>query len=217
MSKVFPKSINRLPIRILTILFVLVATAVVAFYYYGEPRYTRVGFAPDQPVPFDHALHAGQLGLDCRYCHSFVEQSGKANIPPASTCMNCHNQVRSQSPLLEMVRTSYETGKTIPWVRVHQLPDFVYFNHSVHVNRGVSCYECHGQINEMQVVRHEKPLSMAFCLECHRNPERFIRPPEEVFNLDWRPESTEEQLTRGLEAVQDWHVSPPVNCSGCHQ
>ncbi len=217
MSKVFSKSINQWPLRILAILLVLAVTAVVAFYYYWEPRYTRVGFAPDQPVPFDHALHAGQLGIDCRYCHSFVEQSRHSNVPPASTCMNCHNQVRSDSPLLEPVRRSYETGEPVPWVRVHQLPDYVYFNHSVHVNRGVSCYECHGQINQMTVVRHEKPLSMAFCLECHREPERFIRPPEEVFNLDWRPESEEEQLTRGLEAVHNWRVSPPVNCSGCHQ
>lgn len=217
MSKVFSKSVNKLPLRILTALFTLAVTGVVAFYYYAEPRYTRVGFAPEQPVPFDHALHAGQLGLDCRYCHSFVETSGRANIPNATTCMNCHNQIQSQSPLLEMVRASAETGEPIPWVRVHQLPDYVYFNHSVHVNRGVSCYDCHGQVNEMAVVRHAQPLSMAFCLECHRSPERFVRPPEEVFNLDWRPESAEEQLSRGLQAVHDWHIHPPLNCSSCHQ
>ncbi|HLS28532.1 MAG TPA: ammonia-forming cytochrome c nitrite reductase subunit c552 [Opitutales bacterium] len=217
MSKIFPKSVNKLPVRIVTILFIVVVTGLVAFYYYAVPRYTRVGFAPDQPVPYDHALHAGQLGIDCRYCHSFVESSGKANIPDATTCMNCHNQIQTQSPLLEMVRASAETGEPIPWVRVHQLPDYVYFNHSVHVNRGISCYDCHGQVNEMAVVQHAQPLSMAFCLECHRNPERYVRPPEEVFNLDWRPESPEEQLSRGLQTVHDWHIDPPLNCSSCHQ
>lgn len=217
MSKVFRESVNQLPLRIVVILVVVVVTGIVAFYYYGEPRYTRVGFAPDQAVPFEHSLHVGQLGLDCRFCHSHVERSSHANVPNTATCMNCHNQVRSQSPLLEMVRQSNETGEPIPWVRVHQVPDFVYFNHAVHVNRGVSCYECHGQVNEMPVVRHDKSLSMSFCLECHRAPERFVRPPEEVFNLDWRPESAEEQLTRGLDAVHNWNIAPPVNCSGCHQ
>lgn len=217
MSKVFSKSINQLPLRIILVLMALGATAVVAFYYYAQPQYTRVGFSPNQPVPFDHALHVGQLGLDCRYCHSHVEQSGTANIPASSTCMNCHNQIRSESPLLEMVRESYESGEAIPWVRVHQVPDFVYFNHAVHVNRGVSCYDCHGQVNEMQVVNHAKSHSMAFCLECHRTPEKFLRPPEEVFNLDWRPESVEEQLTFGINAVRDWNIAAPVNCTGCHQ
>lgn len=217
MSKVFKESINELPLKILIALFVIGATAVVAFYYYGTPKYTRVGFAPSQPVAFDHALHAGQLGLDCRYCHSNVERSGHANIPATATCMNCHNQIRTESPALELVRRSHETGEPIPWVRVHQIPDFVYFNHSVHVNRGVSCYECHGQVNEMQVVRHDKPLSMAFCLECHRAPERFVRPHDEIFNLNWRPESEEEQIRRGMEAVKAHHIHAPVTCSGCHQ
>lgn len=217
MSKVFPKSINQLPLRIIIILLVVGAMAAFAFDYYAQPRYTRVGYAPDQPVPFDHALHVGQLGLDCRYCHSHVEESGHSNVPSTTTCMNCHNQIQTQSPLLEMVRESYETGEAIPWVRVHQIPDFVYFNHAVHVNRGVSCYDCHGQVNEMEVVYHSKPLSMSFCLECHRQPEKFIRPPEEIFNLDWRPESMEEQLTRGLNAVHDWNINAPVNCTGCHQ
>lgn len=217
MSKLFKKSFNKLPLMIVTGLFVIGVVSVSAFYYYATPKYTRVGFAPTQPVAFEHSLHAGQLGLDCRYCHSNVERSGHANVPAASTCMKCHNQIKADSPALELVRESNETGAPIPWVRVHQIPDFVYFNHSVHVNRGVSCYECHGQVNEMPVVRHDKPLSMAFCLECHRSPERFVRPHDEVFNLDWRPESEEEQIKRGLEAVRANHIHAPVNCSGCHQ
>jgi hypothetical protein len=217
MSKIFRKSINLLPLKILVGLGVIGVTVVAAFYYYATPYYTRVGFAPTQPVAFDHALHAGQLGLDCRYCHSHVERSGHANVPATTTCMNCHNQIRSQSPALELVRRSYETGDPIPWVRVHQIPDFVYFNHAVHVNRGVSCYDCHGQVNQMKVVSHDRPLSMAFCLECHRNPERYVRPHHEVFNLNWRPESMEEQLRRGRETVSAHRLSPPVTCSGCHQ
>jgi len=217
MSKIFKESVNELPRNLLIAILVIGVTAVIAFYYYGTPRYTRVGFAPPQPVAFDHALHAGQLGLDCRFCHSHVERSGHANIPDTTTCMKCHNQIRTQSPALELVRQSYETGEAIPWVRVHQLPDFVYFNHAVHVNRGVSCYDCHGQVNEMQVVRHDRPLSMAFCLECHRHPEKYIRPHDQVFNLNWRPESIEEQLQRGLEAVTAKQIHAPVTCSGCHQ
>lgn len=217
MSKIFKESINELPRTILIAILVIGATAVIAFYYYATPKYTRVGFAPAQPVAFDHSLHAGQLGLDCRYCHSNVERSGHANVPATSTCMNCHNQIRTDSPALELVRRSYETGEAIPWVRVHQIPDFVNFNHSVHVNRGVSCYDCHGQVNEMQVVRHDRPLSMAFCLECHRHPEKYIRPHDQIFNLNWRPESIEEQLQRGMEAVKGHHIQAPVTCSGCHQ
>lgn len=217
MSKVFTKSINAWPLRIVTILFVLVLAVIFGVWYYASPQYTRVGFAPNQPVAFDHALHAGQLGLDCRFCHSHVERSGHANVPSTTTCMSCHNQVRVGSPALEEVVRAYENGDSIPWVRVHQLPDFVYFNHAVHVNRGVSCYDCHGQVNEMRVVSQAKTHSMAFCLECHRAPEKRIRPPEEIFNLDWRPESVEEQLQRGMQVVHDWNVKPPVTCTGCHQ
>ena len=217
MSKIFSKSVNKLPAQLVIILLVVGVTTVSGFYYYGTPRYTRVGFAPNQPVAFDHALHSGGLGLDCRYCHSHVEQSGIANVPSTNTCMNCHNQIRTESPALELVRQSYETGEPIPWVRVHQLPDFVYFNHAVHVNRGISCYDCHGQVNEMEVVRHDRPLSMAFCLECHRHPEQFVRPHEEVFNLDWRASSVREQLERGLQSVQDYRIAPPLNCTACHQ
>ena len=148
MSDIFPKWTNRLPLQI-AVGTVLVGTAVTAgVWYYFTPKYTRVGYQPIQPVAFSHAIHADQLGLDCRYCHSAVEKSWYSNVPSASTCMNCHSQVLKDSPKLELVRESAATGKPIPWVHIHKTPDYVYFNHSVHVNRGVSCVHCHGQIGQ---------------------------------------------------------------------
>jgi hypothetical protein len=138
--------------------------------YYFTPKYTRVGFQPTQPVPFSHSIHVKQLGLDCRYCHDGVEKSWYSNVPAADTCMNCHSAVRADDPKLEPVRASYkDANKPVEWVQIHKLPDYVYFNHSVHVNRGVSCVECHGRVDEMDEVRHEKHFSMTFCLDCHRD------------------------------------------------
>lgn len=217
MSKIFPKAANRLPLQIVIFLVVVGGIATAGVSYYMTPKYTRVGYAPVQPVPFSHAQHAGELGIDCRYCHSNVEKSGFSNVPTSQTCMNCHNQIKTQSPLLEPIRHSYETGDPVPWVQIHSTPDFVYFNHSVHVNRGVSCWECHGQINQMEVVRHEKPLSMAWCLECHRNPEQHLRPRDQITNLDWRPASPEAQQKLGKELVDHMKILPPQSCSGCHR
>src|SRR3954471_5402254 len=190
MSKLFPKSANRLPLQIVVYLVVLGSIATAGVTYYMTPKYTRVGYAPVQPVPFSHAQHVQEVGLDCRYCHSNVDKSAHSNIPTAQTCLNCHKQIKANSPLLAPVREAYDvekgvdTGKPVPWVWIHKTPDFAFFNHSIHVNRGVSCVECHGKINEMDTVRHEQPLSMAFCIECHRNPETRIRDPKDVFNLD---------------------------------
>lgn len=218
MSKLFPKSANRLPLQIIVYLFLLGGIVTAATTYYATPKYTRVGYAPVQPVPFSHELHNGQLGIDCRFCHSNVEKSGHANVPTAQTCMNCHSAIKTTSPLLAPVRESYESGDPVEWVRVHQAPDYVYFNHAVHVNRGVSCVSCHGKINEMPVVTHAEPLSMGFCLECHRNPEAHIRPLSEVTNLNWEhPEGTTGQLEMGKKFVHDWNVNPPQSCSGCHR
>ena len=156
---------------------VLVGTALVAgAWYYLTPKYSRVGYQPIQPVSFSHATHAGQLGIDCRYCHNAVEKSWYSNIPGSSTCMNCHNQVLKDDPRLALIRESAQSGKPIPWVQIHRVPDYVYFNHSVHVDRGISCVECHGPVNKMEEVYHNKPLSMTFCLDCHRNPAAKIRP-----------------------------------------
>lgn len=217
MANLFPKWSNAAPLKIILSLGVLGVTAVAGVTYYMTPKYSRVGYAPTQPVAYNHYLHAEQLGLDCRYCHTYVDESGHANVPDAGTCMNCHSHVKKDSPLLEPVRTSYETGEPIEWVRIHKVPDYVYFNHAVHVNRGVSCIECHGNINEMEVVHHSEPLSMAFCLECHRNPEDSIRPLDEVYNLNWTPENAEAHAEWAREAVVNWNVNPPQSCSGCHR
>ena len=217
MSYIFSKSANKLPLQIVIYLVVLVGIATAGATYYMTPKYTRVGYAPVQPVPYSHALHVGQLGLDCRYCHSNVDKSGYANLPTAQTCMNCHNAVKKDSPLLAVVRNSYETGDPVPWVKVHELPDFVYFNHAVHVNRGVSCVECHGKVNEMKVVTHTQPLSMSFCLECHRDPASRVRQPEDIYDLDSPTIAATAGLEAGEKFVHDWNIKPPQSCTGCHR
>ena len=156
-------------------------------WYYFTPKYTRVGYQPIQPVQFSHATHADQMGIDCRYCHSAVEKSWYSNIPTAGLCMNCHGQVLKDDPRLALVRESALSGKPILWVQIHKVPEFVYYNHAVHVNRGVSCYECHGQLNQMEEVRHAQPLSMTFCLDCHRDPAARLRPPDKI--PEKRPEN----------------------------
>ncbi|MFA5057292.1 MAG: cytochrome c3 family protein [Opitutaceae bacterium] len=217
MSHVFPKWSNALPLQIILYLFVLGGTVTAGVTYYCTPKYLRVGYAPVQPVPYDHSLHAGQLGLDCRYCHSNVDQSGFANLPTSQTCMNCHSLVKPQSPLLAVVRASYQSGEPVPWVQVHKAPDYVYFNHAVHVNRGVSCVECHGQINEMPVVYHAKSLSMKFCLTCHRDPASFLRAPADVYNLDSPTLAAQGRAAEAARLIHDWKIKPPESCSGCHR
>lgn len=196
----------------------LVGTAVTAgVWYYFSPKYYRVGYQPIQPVPFSHAVHAGQLGMDCRYCHTGVEKSWFSNIPAASTCMNCHSQVLKDDPRLALVRESAATGKPIEWIQIHKLPDFAYFNHSVHVNRGISCVECHGRIDQMDEVYHAKPFGMAFCLDCHRHPELKLRPENKITDLAWQPKSEAEQLKDGKQRMQDWKVESLQTCSACHR
>ncbi len=217
MSYIFSKSANKLPLQIVIYLVVLAGIATAGVTYYMTPKYSRVGYAPVQPVPYSHELHVGQLGLDCRYCHSNVDKSGFANLPTAQTCMNCHNQVKPDSPLLAPVRHSYETGEPLPWVKIHDLPDFAYFNHAVHVNRGVSCVECHGKINEMEVVEHAQPLSMGFCLDCHRAPESRVREPADIFDLNSPTIAEKHGIEAGKKFVHDWNIKPPQSCSGCHR
>ncbi|HEY7117169.1 MAG TPA: cytochrome c3 family protein [Tepidisphaeraceae bacterium] len=152
-----------------------------------SPKALAVGYAPQQPVPYSHALHAGKLGIDCRYCHTTVEKAPFAALPPTQICMNCHTAIHNTSPRLEPIRQSWATGKPMEWVKVHDLPDYVYFNHSAHVNHGVGCASCHGRIDHMDVVEQVAPLSMGWCLDCHRAPENNLRPKDQVTNLAWRP------------------------------
>lgn len=217
MANFFPRWSNYLALKLIVIAAVLGTTVVAGVSYYFTPKYTRVGYMPIQPVPFSHDIHVKQLGMDCRYCHSFVEVSAHSNIPTTQTCMNCHQQVQKDSPKLAAVRQSWETGAPIPWVQIHKTPDYVYFNHAAHVNRGVSCYSCHGPVHEMQVVYHHQPHSMGWCLDCHRAPENHLRPPEQVFNLDWAPPEGTTQKEIGLKFKHEWNVNPPENCAGCHR
>jgi hypothetical protein len=222
MSAVFPKWMNRLPLMIVVGVLLIGGGVVAGVWYYFTPKYTRVGYQPIQPVAFSHKVHVDQLGLDCRYCHHDVERSWFSNIPSASTCMNCHNQVLKDDPRLALVRESVATGRPIAWVQVHKVPDYVYFNHSVHVNRGISCVECHGRIDQMDEVYHAKPLSMSFCLDCHRDPASFIRPLDKITDLGWRwsedpAENTRQQQAQGRWLVEHWRVESLQNCSACHR
>ena len=176
---------------------------------------TNTGYQPRQPVPFSHALHAGDLGIDCRYCHNTVEVASHAAIPPTQTCMNCHSQIRTQSAALLPVRESYATGMPIPWVRVHDLPDYAYFDHSAHVTRGIGCVSCHGRVDKMEVVYQANSLTMGWCLDCHRNPEGHLRPPAQVTKMDWVP--PEDQRTLGLRLREENRINPSTDCSTCHR
>lgn len=186
-------------------------------WYYFTPEYTRVGYQPIQPVAFSHNIHAGQLGIDCRYCHSAVEKSWYSNVPTAGLCMNCHNQVLKDDSKLALVRDSAASGTPIPWVQIHKTPEFVYFNHSVHVNRGISCVECHGRIDQMDEVHEARSFSMTFCLSCHRDPAARIRPPDKITDLGWTAGSPEKQREMGTKFVHDWKVQSLQSCSACHR
>lgn len=216
MPAIFPRWTNRLPLLVLAGALLVGTATMAGIWYYMTPEYARVGYTPVQPVPFSHNTHVNQLGMDCRYCHNMVERSWYSNVPAAGTCMNCHNQVLATDPRLALVRESAATGKPIPWVQVHKLPDFAYFNHSVHVNRGISCVHCHGDIHKMDEVRHDKTLSMAFCLECHRDPAKNLRPKEKVTDLDWNPHQNLPQDWFTKKA-QEMKVNASQNCSACHR
>jgi ferredoxin len=176
---------------------------------------TRARVARGQPVPFSHRHHAGELGIDCRYCHTSVEEAAYANIPPTETCMNCHAQIWTGAGMLEPVRASYRNGESIPWTKVYDLPDFVYFNHSIHVHKGIGCSTCHGRVDQMNLTRQEPSLHMEWCLGCHREPERYVRPREEIFNMAWQPPA--DQLRLGEELVQNYAIERRQDCSVCHR
>jgi len=214
MPQIFPRKVNTLPHLSLGATLFGSLFALLLVWYYFSPEYTDVGYAPEQPVSYSHRLHIDALGMDCRYCHSWVEVSDISNIPATETCMNCHGIVQSQSLALLPVRDSWATGNSIPWVKVHQLPDYAQFSHAVHVDVGVGCETCHGRIDQMDVVRQVEPLSMGWCLECHRQPELYLRPPEEVTSMGFtQPHDFVEQ---NLDRIRIEGIQPPTNCSACH-
>jgi len=183
--------------------------------YFRSPLYTGQHEFVDQPVQFTHEHHVAGLGIDCRYCHFSVETSAFAGIPPTKVCMNCHSQVWTEAPILEPIRESFRTDKAIRWQRVHRLADYVYFNHSAHVNKGIGCAECHGAVDRMPLISQEKSLQMAWCLECHRNPEKFVRPKDEVFNMSYQ--KPENQQALAAELVKSYHIQSKVSCTTCHR
>ncbi|HUJ20010.1 MAG TPA: cytochrome c3 family protein [Bryobacteraceae bacterium] len=176
---------------------------------------TRAKVPIEQPVPFSHEHHVGGLGIDCRYCHTSVENSSFAGIPPTKTCMNCHSQIWNNAAMLEPVRESFRSDKSIRWIRVHDLPDYVYFNHSIHVAKGVGCTTCHGQVNKMPLMWQEASLQMSWCLDCHRHPEQYVRPKSEVFSVNWLPPP--DQLAAGRKLVKEYHIQSLTSCSTCHR
>lgn len=222
MSAFFPKWTNWLPLALGAALALIGGVVTAGVTYYFTPKYTRIGYEPVQPVPFSHATHVQQLGMDCRYCHNTVDQSWFSSIPAASTCMICHSLVLKDDPRLALVRASATNNTPIPWVQVHIVPDYVYFNHEVHVARGFSCVECHGRVDRMDEVRQAQSLSMSFCLDCHRNPARFVRPVDEVTDLGWRWSTNaivaaRMQQTNGAAFVRDWKIESLQSCSACHR
>ena len=215
MAQIFPKWTNHIPIVIVVAVVFLSIGGVGFFWYYGSPKYKDVGYRPNQPIDYSHKLHAGDLGMDCRYCHTTVEISSSANVPPTQTCMNCHTLVKPESEKLAPLMTSWQTGKPLEWVRVHMLPDYAYFDHSAHISVGVGCFSCHGNVAEMEKVMQVEPLSMSWCLDCHRNPEQHLRPISEVTNMKW--EAPQNQLEFAANVIKEKNISPPVDCSGCHR
>lgn len=218
----FPRWANYLVPAVIVLVLgagVFVPTMLVLGFH---PDNTDVGYRPEQPVPFSHALHAGTMKMDCRYCHSTVDRAAQAAIPPTQTCMNCHAAIKADSPLLQGVRDSYAKGTPISWKKVHDLPDYAYFSHAVHVHKGVGCVTCHGRIDKMEVVHQARSLSMAWCLDCHRAPEKYLRPRDQVTNMSWDPQTAtgKPQAELGLE-LKRLHQIPGIDsmtsCSTCHR
>ncbi len=214
MAQIFSKKANSLPAVSLMGALGGGIVAILFVWYYFSPEYTDVGYAPVQPVPYSHVLHVGELALDCQYCHTNVEVSAHANIPPTQTCMNCHTVIQTDSEKLSPVRESWATGEPVEWVNVHQLPDYARFNHAVHVKNGVGCETCHGRVDQMEVVKLAEPLSMGWCIECHRQPELYLRPNEEITTMGFS--QTSDFVKKNLQRIRDESIQPPTNCSACH-
>jgi hypothetical protein len=217
MSSLFKPSSNTAFRVALFAIALLIGGGLIAgpMIYVRTPFFTQQQDPVDQPVQFDHRHHVGDEGIDCRYCHYLVEKSPSAGIPPTSLCLNCHEQIWNKSPKLAPVRESYFADRPIVWNKVNKLPHFVYFNHSIHVKQGVGCVTCHGRIDEMAQVEKAQPLTMGWCLECHRQPEKFLRPRDQITSMTFKPKG--DQLTLGRELKEQYHVETRTSCSTCHR
>jgi hypothetical protein len=216
MSQIFHRSTNTFSrISIFGAVFIVAGLLFLVMVVNRSSYVTDAGVARDQPVQFSHAHHAGGMGIDCRYCHTTVETDGFASVPPTRTCMNCHAQIWAQSAYLEPVRGSFRDNRPLEWIRVNDLPDFVYFNHAIHVKKGVGCATCHGRVDRMPLMSQHASLQMEWCLECHREPERFVRPREAVFQMDYEP--PDDQLALGRRLVQEYGIQRLTSCSVCHR
>ena len=214
MPQIFHRSTNTISrVSIFGAVFILAFLGWLFYELEASPYTTQQNVAREQPVQFSHAHHVGAIGIDCRYCHTSVEKAAFAGIPPIKTCMNCHSQIWLQSPYLEPVRESFRSDRSIAWTRVHDLPDFVYFDHSIHVSKGIGCESCHGRVDQMPLTWQVQTLHMDWCLDCHRNPEQHVRPREQVFNLAWeRPADFDAQ-----RYVKNYKIQSKTSCSVCHR
>ncbi len=214
MAEIFPEWVNDVPRYVVIAAGVSLVAGGLAVWYFFSPEYTDVGYKPRQPIPYSHELHAGELGIDCRYCHASVETSAAASLPPTQTCMNCHALVARDSPSVAALLRSADTGEPIRWIRVHKTPDYAYFNHSVHVRKGIGCASCHGDVTEMEEIELVEPLSMRWCLDCHRNPDPHFRPLDQITTPKWARVS--DPATFAETFKRDHRIAPSTECSACH-
>src|SRR3982751_2311838 len=216
MSQIFHRSTNIYSrLSILAVVAVAgIAGGIVALLHLSGYNTNQDMFV-EQPIQFSHAHHVGGEGFDCRYCHTSVEESAFANIPPTKTCMNCHSQIGANAPILEPVRASFRENKPLHWTRVHDLPDFVYFNHSIHVKKGMGCETCHGRVDQMPLMEQVNSLQMEWCLNCHRNPENYVRPRSEITTMGYRPSVPQSVI--GPQLVKEYGINSLTSCSTCHR
>lgn len=220
MPQIFHPAFNTISrVSIFGGVFLLAAAGLVAGVLVRSPYATEVGIVRVQPVPFSHQHHVGDVGIDCRYCHRTVETAAYAGMPSSELCLDCHSQLWAKSPMLAPVRNSVDTGEPLRWSRVHDVPDYAYFHHAIHVNKGIACETCHGDVDQMPLMYRAETLHMEWCLNCHRNPEKYVRPRSAVTEMNWQParDSAGTAVPSGAELVEQYHIQSRTNCSYCHR
>lgn len=215
MPQIFHRSMNTVSrVSIFGFVFIVVGLVLLAAFLVRSPYATEAGVIRSQPVPFSHQHHVGEAGIDCRYCHRTVETEAFAGMPSTETCLDCHSQLWADSEMLAPVRQSFRDGKPLKWTRVHDVPDYAYFHHGIHVSKGIACQTCHGRVDKMPLMWREKTLHMKWCLDCHRNPEKYVRPRDAVFEMDWKPPK---ETPSGVDLVKAHSINSKTNCSVCHR